>query len=134
MSTELIRENDFFASNLPDLEKAKVAPLELTGEYWSPKKEGEKRRMFFKEIRIELSKDMTSGEDIDLAVAYFVEVQKNGDKKIVRQAGRRLVGVIENFKLASGTPLEITYLGKEKNKNNQFSSDTWSVKPLHINQ
>jgi len=129
MSEELTRK-DFFASDLPDLAKAEVAPLELTGEYWSPEKEGEKRRMFFNEIRQEISTDPASGADVELSVAYFVEVV-NGDKKVIRQASRRLVGVLETFKTASGTPLEITYLGKKKNKTNSFQSDNWSIKPLY---
>ena len=131
MSEELANK-DFFAKQLPDLAKAQAAPLELTGEYWTPEKEGEKRRMFFKEIRQELTTDMASGSDVELSVAYFVEVV-NGDKKVIRQASKRLTGVLETLRVETGTPLEITYLGKKKNKTNSFSSDSWSIKPLYLN-
>jgi hypothetical protein len=130
MSEELVNR-DFFARQLPDLSVAEAAPLELTGEYWTPEKEGEKRRMFFKEIRQELTTDMASGSDVELSVAYFVEVVK-GDKKVIRQASKRLTGVLETLRVETGTPLEITYLGKKKNKTNSFSSDSWSIKPLYI--
>jgi len=126
-----ITKKDFFMAELPDLSQAKAAPLELTGEYWTPEKEGEVRRMFFKEIRQELTIDLASGSDVDLSVAYFVEV-KDGNKKVIRQASKRLTGALETLKIPTGTPLEITYLGKKKNKTNSFLSDNWSIKPLFI--
>jgi hypothetical protein len=126
-----ITKNDFFLEDLPDLSKATAAPLELTGEYWTPEKEGEVRRMFFKEICQEVAIDGASGKDIELSVAYFVEV-RDGDKKVIRQASKRLTGALETLKIAAGMPLEITYLGKRKNKTNSFMSDNWSIKPLLI--
>jgi hypothetical protein len=123
--------SDFFIAELPDLSKAKAASLELMGEYWTPEKEGEVRRMFFNEIRQEMTIDFASGADIELSVAYFVEVQ-DGNKKVIRQASKRLTGALEMLKVATGMPLEITYLGKRKNKTNSFMSDNWSVKPLFI--
>lgn len=133
MNTKDMTTKEFFAANLPDLSKAEAAPLELNGEYWSPEKEGESKRMFFNEIRQELTTDMVSGNDVELSVAYFVEVI-GGTKKVIRQASRRMTGVLESLKIETGTPLEITYLGKKKNKTNQFLSDNWSIKPLYINQ
>lgn len=128
-----ITRDNFFANELPDLQKAEAAPLELNGEYWSPEKEGESRRMFFKELRQETVVDPASGKDTDLLVAYFVQVV-DGNKKVIRQASRRLTGVLESLsdRIAEGTPLEITYLGKKKNKTNSFLSDNWSIKPLFV--
>ncbi|GHT09041.1 hypothetical protein FACS189426_06240 [Bacteroidia bacterium] len=116
---------------LPDLSKAKAAAIELTGEYWTPEKEGEVKRLFFNEIRQELTIDFASGADVELSVAYFVEV-KDGDKRVIRQASKRLVGALEMLKTPSGMPLEITYTGKKKNKTNSFMSDSWSIKPLFL--
>ena len=121
---------EVFNGTLPDLKTATAGPLELAGEYWSPEKEGETRRMFFNEIRQETTIDQ-QGNDIELSVAYFVEM-RGGDMVPVRQASRRLVAVLENFKVQPGTPLEITYKGKQKNKTNSFMSDHWSVKPLIV--
>lgn len=131
--TPILSNMDVFKGSLPDLQAADVAPLELTGEYWSPEIEGETRRMFFNEIRIEKAGDMQSGNDIDLPVAYFVEVI-NGDNHVVRQASRRLTAVFEAFadRIPPGSPFEITFLGKRKNKTNQFLSDHWSIKPLTL--
>lgn len=122
-----------FAGDLPDLNQAEAAPLELNGEYWTPQKEGETRRMFFNELRAEITTDMASGKDVELLVAYFVEVA-DGAKHVVRQASRRLTAVLEarSKEIVSGTPLQITYLGKIKNKTNSFMSDAWSIKPLII--
>lgn len=131
--TQEVITNNFFASELPDLSKAVAAPLELNGEYWTPEQAGESRRMFFNELRLETTTDMVSGKDVELLVAYFVQII-GGDKKVIRQASRRLTGVLESLKIESGTPLEITYLGKKKNKTNSFLSDNWSIKPLYIQQ
>lgn len=132
-NTDKLTVSDFFANKLADLSKAEAAPLELTGEYWTPETVGEVRRMYFNELRSEVTTDPASGKDVDLMVAYFVEVV-GGDKRVVRQASRRLTGVLESLsdRIIEGTPLEITYLGKKKNKTNSFLSDSWSIKPLII--
>lgn len=131
--TSLIPNIEVFGGNLPDLGEAIAAPLELTGEYWSPEHEGESRRMFFNEIRTEKAADMQSGENVELPVAYFVQV-RDGKNIIVRQASRRLTAVFEAFagRIEPGTPFEITYLGKRKNKTNPYMSDHWSIKPLSV--
>ena len=86
---------------------------------------------FFKELRTETTVDQQTGIDIELLVAYFVEVV-DGRKRVVRQAGRRLTAVFESFsdKIRPGMAFEITYQGKVKNKSNSFMSDAWSIVPL----
>ena len=130
-ANQLIANVEVFSGNLPDLNKADAAPLELNGEYWTPEKPGEKRRMFFKELRTETTVDQQTGKDIELLVAYFVEVV-DGRKRVVRQAGRRLTAVFESFsdKIKPGMAFEITYQGKVKNKSNSFMSDAWRIVPL----
>lgn len=99
-ATALIPNADAFEGQMPDLSKAQPAPLEISSEYWSPKEKGEKRRMFFMDLRSEKSIDEQSGQDIDLLVAYFVE-PVDGRKRVVRQASRRLTAVFENFRKRS---------------------------------
>jgi hypothetical protein len=120
-------------AELKELDSAEVVPIELSCEYWTPKDVGEVKRMYFDSIRQETSVDISgSGNMVEIDVAYFVEV-KNGVKHLIRQASKRLVGTLELMRIAQNTPLEITYLGKQQNKRNQnFMSDTWSVKPLVI--
>ena len=130
MENKMIK-TDFFMVDLPDLSRAEAAPVELNSEYWSPEKQGETRRLFFKEINLEVVIDPTSGKDIELPVAYFIEAI-DGIKKLIRQASKRLVGALEIIKIQQGTPVEITYLGKVKNKTNQFLGDGWSIKPLYV--
>lgn len=131
---ELMLNSEAFTKELPDLSKAVAAPLPINGEYWSPEKEGETKRMFFKELRTELVIDQQSGREVELLVAYFVEVKDGGKRSIIRQGGRRLTAVFESYvsagTITSGMPFEITYLGKQKNKSNQNFSDTWSITPL----
>lgn len=130
---DILANVEIFAGKLPDLSKATAAPLPINGEYWTPEKVGEKRRMFFKELRTEQVIDQQSGQEVDLLVAYFV-YPVDGTNTIVRQAGARLTSVFANFVNAGtikpGMAFEITYNGKQKNKNNSFMSDTWSIVPL----
>lgn len=129
----LVSNAEVFAGQLPDLSKAEASPLELNGEYWTPGEIGEKRRMFFKDLRIEQVIDQQTGKDVDLLVAYFVEPLADGRRRVVRQASRRLTAVFENYSdsIRPGMAFEITYNGKMRNKSNQNMSDTWSIVPLN---
>lgn len=118
-------------SKLPNLNEAQVDPVELSGEYWTPEKEGESKRVFFAGLVEESVLEMESGETRQLVVAKFVE-QRDGQLRAVRNGSRRLVGIFEQFAntVKPGDAFEITYLGKKKNSTNSFKSDNWSVRPL----
>lgn len=130
---ELIPNMGAFEGGIADLDKAEAAPLELTSEYWTPTQKGEKRRMYFMDLRNERAIDQQTGSDVDLLVAYFVE-PIDGRKRVVRQASRRLTAVFDNFidRIRPGMAFEITYLGKEKNATNAYMSDRWAVVPLKL--
>lgn len=127
----LMSSASVFDGNLPSLETAKAAPISMNSEYWTPEKIGEKRRLFFLDLRVENVIDAQSGETVDLTVLYFVDANKN----VIRQASRRLVGVFESriSSLRPGMAFEIEYLGKKKNATNSFQSDHWSVYELYLN-
>lgn len=114
-----------------DLSKAEPEPMEMSGEYWSPEEVGESKRLFFVQLMMESVLEQESGETRELLVAQFVE-NVNGELRTVRNGSRRLVGIFEQFanQTKAGDAFEITYLGKKKNKNNSFKSDSWSVKRL----
>lgn len=132
-ATALVANAEIFAGALPDLMTAQASPLELSGEYWTPEKIGEKRRMFFNDLRVEQAIDQNTGENVDLLVAYFVEPLADGKRRVVRQASRRLTAIFENHaeSIKPGMAFEITYNGKIKNKSNSNMSDTWSIVPLN---
>lgn len=119
--------------NLPDLSAAEVAPVELSGEYWSPTVTGESKRVFFYSLDTELVIEPETGESRELTVVKFVE-NVGGELRAIRNGSRRLVGVFEQLasRIKQGDAFEITYLGKKKNLNNSFKSDNWSVKSLII--
>jgi len=121
-----------FSQPLPDIENAEVAPFDLMADYWTPEKLGENKRVFFDKIGTRFVKDLNSDGLIELECAFFLE-QKDGEVKSVSNGSKRLVGAIESNQIKRGTPLLITFLGKTKNKNNNFQSDSWSIKPLKIN-
>lgn len=123
--------------NLPDLSKANELPIDLSGNYWTPENKGDTKRMFFVEVKPQkvLSAD-GNGELIDLDCAVFLEQKEDGSIATVTNGSRRLVGVlmayIEAGAIKQGTPLQITYNGKKRNKSNAFSSDNWSIRPLIV--
>lgn len=142
MSTEVavIEDNgfavqavDLSSGALPDLNKAEVLPFEMMSDYWTPETPGESKRLFFDRITTRMALDQQSGEPIELECANFFEQDKKDDGlKTISNGSKRLVGLIQSLKIPQGMPLYITYLGKKKNKSNQFQSDYWSVKQLRI--
>lgn len=114
------------------LEGAQAAPIDLMSDYWSPEMPGEFKRVLFDRIETTPVLDQSTGEVLELECAYFF-VKDGGAVKRIRNGSKRLVGAIQSFKLAPGTPLEIRYMGKKANKTNQFKSDNWTVKPLIVN-
>lgn len=129
--TQEVAKFDF--RHLPDLQEAEAEPIELSGEYWTPEKEGETRRLFFVGLQMENVLDMESGETRDMLVAQFAE-KRNGELRAVRNGSRRLVGIFESFEksIKPGDAFEIKYLGKRKNTTNSYKSDNWSVKRLVV--
>ncbi len=120
-------------ANLPDLSEARPEPLEMSGEYWTPEREGESKRLFYIGLAEESVLDMETGDNRPLLVVRFAE-NSGGTLRAIRNGSRRLVGIFEQFQstIRPGDAFEITYLGKRKNQNNQFKSDNWSVKRLLI--
>lgn len=117
------------STDLPNLNDYKPAPLDLMADYWSPETPGESKRVLFTEIRQRMILDQASGEQIELESAYFLE-QVEGDWRVVSNGSKRLVAALVNRGVKPGTALLIKYLGKLKNKTNNFKSDNWSVKTL----
>lgn len=116
------------------LESAQAAPVDLMSDYWSPEMPGEYKRVIFDRIEITSVKDQATDQVLELDCAYFFEKdQATKTVKRIRNGSKRLVGALQSFNIAPGTPLEIRYLGKKTNKTNQFKSDNWQVKPLIVN-
>jgi len=128
---------DVTGEDLPDLDTADTLPINLSSEYWTPaplgtgQKEGEAKRLFFSHIENREVVDEATGAINLLPTAFFLE-KKNNAIVTVCNSSKRLVGTIENNKIQRGTPLLVTYMGKQKNKNNAFFSDFWSIKPLVV--
>jgi hypothetical protein len=119
---------------LPDLSKCEVEPIELVGDYWSPEKEGEKKRVFFFDFSTQSVLEQATGEERDLNIVRFVEPNGKGDYRLIRNGSARLVGQFEQMArtLNAGDAFEITYLGKKKTTNGKFA-DSWSVKRIILN-
>lgn len=128
----MAQSNQIALTRLPDLDKAEVSPAEMLGDYWSPEKEGESKRVFFLKFDTQNVIEQGTGETRDLDVVMFLE--KQGDNiRTIRNGSARLVGVFQQFArdLKPGDPFLITYLGKKKTTTGK-QADNWSVKPLII--
>ncbi len=112
-----------------DLESLEVASVDLSQEYWTPSEVGEKKRMIFAGVSERVVLDQKTNEEILLPCAVFVVPGADGHKTIVN-GSKRLVAVFENGSIANGTPVQVTYTGKKKNRTNGNQSDTWSVVTL----
>ena len=125
-------DNQLVVANLPDLDKAEVAPAELLGEYWSPETVGETKRVFFIGFDTQSVIEQSTGENRDLNIVKFLEKQ-GGEYRTIRNGSARLVGVFEQFanSIQQGSPFQITYLGKKKTNTGKYA-DSWSVKPLIV--
>ena len=123
------------SKELPNLSEAKVLPMDLISEYWTPETEDEFKLCFFKELKTVLYTD-SEKKTIDLPCVILIEQTPQGILKTIRNGSKRLVATIEDAvnsgKLQEGTPLKITFKGKEKNATNSFQSDRWSVNPLYV--
>jgi hypothetical protein len=118
--------------DIDELDKAEAAPIELSSSYWTPKLPGEQRKVIFDRIDVSLVPSaFNADETIELECAFFI-VKENGAVKQICNGSKRLVGTLQSYNIQKGTALQITYEGKVKNKNNNFSSDSWSVVPLII--
>ena len=108
-----------------------VASVDLNQEYWYPEKEGEVKRLVFWQIDTRKCMDQQSQTEIELECAVFVEPLAEGNHRSIANGSKRLVAMFENNGIKQGTPVQVTYLGKKKNKTNSNSSDHWSVHILH---
>lgn len=123
---------DINRDNLPDLGKAGVFPVDLMSDYWTPEQVGESKRVYFDKISTRQVKDQQTEEILELECAFFLEQTEEGVQTI-SNGSKRLVGALENFQIERGTPLQITYKGKKRNRTNQYQSDNWSIKILTLN-
>ncbi len=120
---------------LPNLHEAKTAHRELSSEYWTPLTEGEYKVGVIADIKEESYTDDKSGETIKLPCVIILSQEKDRTFNTIRNGSKRLVATIEsaieNGELVVGsTPVRISFLGKSRNKTNQYLSDRWSVKPI----
>lgn len=115
---------------LPDLSNdMEVSPISDVSEYWTPESIGESKKVFFDCMSSELLIDEETGEERVLPAVIMWE-QKEGKLFKISNSSSRLVGHFQRSNYNQGQPLLITYKGKQKNKNNQYQSDTWDVNKL----
>jgi hypothetical protein len=120
--------------SLFEMEHAEIIPVEVGTEYFTPKNPGEQKRVIFDKILVVEMLVNRNNEMIPVALetAFFFEVRPEHGIVRVANASKRLIGILQDAKVPSKTALLLTYQGKEKNKNNAYFSDRWSVMPLNV--
>lgn len=117
--------------SIPNLNEFQPEPMNLACLYWSPEHKDESKLVFFLYIKDDLVPSQENpDETVLLETAFFVEQLADGTTTQIKNASKRLVGTMKEYNVQSWTPFQITYKGKVKNKNNQYKSDFWEVKPL----
>lgn len=113
--------------SIPSLDDYVPASVDLSGEYWTPE-EGEVRRLIFWSIE---QRGVPDQKDpnlmVELPCCVFIDPQKDGKHRTVANGSKRLVAAFENSGIEQGTPVQITYVGKKRNRTNANMSDHWSV-------
>lgn len=125
-------------TELPTLRDCETLPIELSSTYWTPDKEGDSFKGFYQGIETSAYEDRKTGELIDLPCAMFLIQISGGDVATIRNGSKRLVAALEDAvergRIAIGSPMMVTFTGKKRNKRNEYSSDTWSIKPLIVKE
>ena len=123
----------FNPSSLKDLRLSdlEVSQVSDNSAYWSPVEKGEEKLVFFDSMTVETITDVESGEEKLLPTVHLWEQSDKGELSRVSNSSARLVGLFERMSYRQGTPLKITFMGKEKNKNNSYQSDSWDVRQLY---
>jgi len=117
--------------NSVDLAKLEVASCDLNQEDWTPESIGEKKRMVFAGVQERTVLDQKTNEEIQLScVVFWLPGESPDQHRTVVNGSKRLVAVFENGAIQEGTPVQITYKGKKKNRTNGNMSDDWSVVTL----
>lgn len=126
---------------LPDLEQANESLISFTPEYLDidALEKGWSKRCFYLGIEEREQIDEATGESKLLKCAMLAA--QNADKSITvyESAAKTLVGTLEEREKRgllkpNVSAIKLTFLGKKKNKTNQYSSAKWDIRLLHINQ
>ena len=129
------------ANALPDLEQANESLISFTPEYLDidALEKGWSKRCFYLGIEEREQIDEATGESKLLKCAMLAA--QNADKSITvyESAAKTLVGTLEEREKRgllkpNVSAIKLTFLGKKKNKTNQYSSAKWDIRLLHINQ
>jgi hypothetical protein len=114
-----------------DLSTMEVASVDLSQQYWTPEKVGEKRRMFFSCVQERIVLDQKTKEEVILPCAVFSYPTANGVRTVIN-GSKRLVKPFQENDIQENTPFEITYNGKVKNRTNGNMCDDWSIVMLKM--
>lgn len=134
----LVPSVDLSSKDLPDLASGRELPADLTSQYWTPEEPGEFKLVFFQRIEECTYVDQETGDVIKLPCAILLEQKRDEERSLqtIRNGAKRLVAALEealnNGSIEVGTPMKITFTGKERNKTNSFMSDRFSIRPLSL--
>jgi hypothetical protein len=115
-----------------DGSKLKVRDLNLVPDYWSPEQSGETKLLIFWEfLRNDEIPDMNDpNKTVIKDSCIFIEVKSDKKKVFLKCSATRLVSVMRFA--AKGEVYQVTFVGKKKNKSNNYMSNVFEVYPLEL--
>lgn len=131
MSKELSKQNplglktyDLGEGILPDLNDAEALDFNIISNYWKPTVQGEYKRVFFQEVKMDTILDDQTQKEKELPHAYFIEQDEEGNKSVMKNASWKLVEAFKN--IPTGSAWQIVYKGKQ----DDGRSSNWLIQPL----
>lgn len=116
-------------NNLPDLRQMKPAGIDLVLNYWTPTEVGESKDVIYMGTK---TLDSVSRENSDVVeqrpTVIMIEQNIDGTYTTLSNSSVKLVTAMQPIQ--KGTPLRVTYIGKQKNVTNSNHSDAWSLHRL----
>ena len=118
-------------TNLPEnINGMQRTGIDLVMEYWTPEKIGESKKVYFYGYDTQMYVDKKTAEEKSLEVAIFIERTEQGTWRTIKNGSSNLVNSLKHLNIQPRAALEIEYQGKQKNKTNEYTSDTWSIYKL----
>lgn len=114
----------------PDINMLEPVGIDLIMDYWNPDRIGESKKVYFYGFKVLDMPDRNTGELKPLECAILIEKDPESGWTSVSNGAVRLVSALKRAKIQPREAIQITYRGKQQNKTNQNSSDTWSIHKL----
>jgi hypothetical protein len=114
----------------PEINNLQPIGIDLIMDYWNPEQIGESKKVYFFGYQMLDMPDRNTGEAKPLECAILIEWVEGAGWTSIANGSVRLVSWLKRANIQKKDAIQITYRGKQQNKTNNNSSDTWSLHRL----